>query len=509
MFLHESREALDPSLVHPRSPLEQENSILLVQDIGKQYQLAVKESQLQVRDNRIKAKDAEIAALQATADHMQDQYATLAEYVRSESQKNAALENTTRSLQGRVSWQTQMLEWALARMKDYEKLLQDKDSVSSKKDLELKSTEAELAHMRSQLRHAQRDAEKLSQRDFMDLLWELIKPFFAVPQQSKHVFPFMKLPGEIRNMVYENSLVLPRPIDFWPIIPDDAPRGTDHLTVLRQDVKHINTALMQVCRQVNHEATPILYAKNRFRFSDRGGWTILDGFLWHIGPNVNFLTSLTVTCPQWVGTVIETAYPDMKGEMRLMLSRFNKTVLDAPNGPSSEFNFAYKRAGDVLLKLKNLQHFNILITHDMYLQHDRVLQLADMLTDRDEFMLPTDDWQPLCKPKRSFVVIRRATHQPPVVLGRHVDCDFFMGRASLKLASTSRNDDNLTIKTAEYGTSQNKVSFVIDGGEDEADVVLPVIRDLPPRLQEPTFKDVVGTVLVLMCATYMYNTLRG
>lgn len=110
-------------------------------------------------------------------------------------------------------------------------------------------------------------------------------------------FQFMFLPGELRDTVYKECLVADRPIDLWPVIPYDAPRGTTRAAILSQNLKSLNIPLLRVSRQVNMEATRILYGCNRFRFSDVGGWTVLEGFLLNLRNTFKYLTNISVVCP--------------------------------------------------------------------------------------------------------------------------------------------------------------------------------------------------------------------
>ncbi|KAA6416012.1 MAG: hypothetical protein FRX48_00731 [Lasallia pustulata] len=56
------------------------------------------------------------------------------------------------------------------------------------------------------------------------------------------IFPFLSLPGEIRNIIYEHLLIGGRDATANP-----------------------HTQILRTCKQVNHEATGILYAENVFK----------------------------------------------------------------------------------------------------------------------------------------------------------------------------------------------------------------------------------------------------
>ncbi|KAL2211079.1 hypothetical protein CC79DRAFT_1331447 [Sarocladium strictum] len=61
---------------------------------------------------------------------------------------------------------------------------------------------------------------------------------------------FLQLPSELRNTIYELLLLHLEPID--PVYPD--PLG-------------LTTGLFRVCKAIHHEATSLLYSRNRFDFT--------------------------------------------------------------------------------------------------------------------------------------------------------------------------------------------------------------------------------------------------
>jgi hypothetical protein len=501
------------------TPTEQENRIKLIQDSGTQYQGALKDDRHRIRNNQQQAQilfngppvsiDVQFAKLREMAIDLEIKNAHLRRDICIQNQRCAQLESEVQNYQTTVKLRTEMLDWTKGEIQNLDKLLDGKKSIIAEKDSQLSEIGSEIRHTQSELRRAQKDVEYLRKRDLLDHFWDALKAFFDAPPPSRKTLPFLRLPAELRIMVYKDCLVVPRPIDLWPILPHDAPKGFSRLTVIREDVSHINASLLRVCRQINEETIPILYGCNRFRFSDRGGWTIMDGFFRHIGLNVSFLTNIAVTCPAWAAAVIETTVPDLRDEMRRTLLRFGGAVLDAPGGPSSEFNFAYKSAGIVLLQLKNLKSFSIVIRHDMRLEESTIIPLCHTLTEDDDFMLPTPNWEMRSTPRRSMIVIRRSSRQPVFVAGHNVDNDIFMRRWELYLRMTLHGDENLSLKTAKYGTSRNRLSYVVEGGEDEGDVQLPVVKDYRPPPQEGSYRDFVGTMMLLMCLTYIYKSTKG
>ena len=94
---------------------------------------------------------------------------------------------------------------------------------------------------------------------------------------------FLDLPPEIRNQIYQLSLVSTDPIRLSRC----PAKNYGHL--VSQD-KTISTPLLRVCRKLQQEASSFVYAQNRFDFE-----RLLDAqfFLIIIGPaNCRFLTRL-------------------------------------------------------------------------------------------------------------------------------------------------------------------------------------------------------------------------
>ncbi|KAF1978511.1 hypothetical protein BU23DRAFT_595677 [Bimuria novae-zelandiae CBS 107.79] len=99
-------------------------------------------------------------------------------------------------------------------------------------------------------------------------------------KNDETLFDFLKLPGEIRNMIYEYAFISDKQMSIsrWPA--DDS-EGRDcqmftgtlhrHLTAKeKQKMKKQKDAafnLLHVCKQIDDEATPFLYNRNSFHFS--------------------------------------------------------------------------------------------------------------------------------------------------------------------------------------------------------------------------------------------------
>lgn len=125
--------------------------------------------------------------------------------------------------------------------------------------------------------------------------------------------PFLRLPGEIRTLIYRAALLSRTPLDLCPdkFINDPAsepsmeariskskylgPRPRNRWTSQRaylfrdlEDLKYIReemaVAFLQTCKQVNREATMIFWRENTFRFSADFSWLVLRRFLVTIGP---------------------------------------------------------------------------------------------------------------------------------------------------------------------------------------------------------------------------------
>jgi hypothetical protein len=479
---------LDPSLVRPTSLIEQENNILIAQDIGKSYQLAVKDYNIKVRDNRIRAKDAEIKNLNGAVDF-----------------KDAQLSAYSGELQ-RVYANNDRLLW---EVKDQgREIAQQKEDISTLEekveDLEQEKAAymAELSNLCTELEASQSHIRDLKNRRLIDniLRWlrSMLPPKYAPTwiQEDRSVFPLLKCPGEIRNAIYKHALVLHHPIDFWPILPYNA-RGIDHLTQLTSDLKHINVSLLRVSHQVHKEAASILYACNRFRFSDRGGWTLLCGFLFHISRNSSFLTSIAANYPEWCSAKMTDAVLDESSyclaERAAVLRLFGNTELNSPTGASSESAFAYKRAGEALMKLPNLRRVDFVVPHDVHLYAFGVELMVKAFTSQDRHLSPYASWNPVSRPIRGFVVVRREQHMRWAVGHKNLDDDVAMGRARLIAligmlevgmnvgvggeigggGDGEREDGEARIRTARYGTVEDRMGYVLDEGEEDFDVDVP------------------------------------
>ncbi|KAK3045957.1 hypothetical protein LTR09_012521 [Extremus antarcticus] len=106
----------------------------------------------------------------------------------------------------------------------------------------------------------------------------------------------LRLPVELRDVIYDLTLVPETPIEFAPLNCDDysdiwsAAREHDALISvedgrgwhIKRWQEQDQPTLLRVCRQINQEATPVFYSQP-FRFSNKAGWLILYYWLSKIG----------------------------------------------------------------------------------------------------------------------------------------------------------------------------------------------------------------------------------
>lgn len=124
-----------------------------------------------------------------------------------------------------------------------------------------------------------------------------------VPIPQIH-FRFLKLPGEVRNMIYLELLASQHwdiritgektPKGSW--VPSDDTRRTP-VSLYTPDKKHrqrpsLNTNILSVCRQINVEASTIFYSCNRFCFTNP---VALNYFLMKIPSCRSYLRHICLT----------------------------------------------------------------------------------------------------------------------------------------------------------------------------------------------------------------------
>jgi len=106
---------------------------------------------------------------------------------------------------------------------------------------------------------------------------------------------FFNFPGEIRNKIYEEALMLSEPIILVAMQPCSGiyglalPRNSLEFGLLR-----LCPAILLANKRAHREASPLLYSRNRFRL-DKG---FLKLFLDDIGPqNASFLRHICIAFP--------------------------------------------------------------------------------------------------------------------------------------------------------------------------------------------------------------------
>ena len=447
-FYHERHEALDPSLLHPTSPLEQANNIFYAQDIGKQYQLVVKDFQIEVRDGRIRAKDKEIADL---GEQLESAHALID------------------SMAGRDLIKARKVAHHIIRLNrrhcNNQRLYRQKLQISN---MAIKDRDVILRTLHKDLQSHKAELQNLKERRLTGHVLAFIRGLLGLPntpRESQLEFPFLKLAPELRNIVYKHSLVLHRPIDFWPISHE---YDTNKFACLNRDLKQINGNLLRVCRQVHKEAVGILYGCNRFRFSHRRAWTILAGFLMRINTNCQFLTHISVKIPDCWSQELGVPRPRMgarrprdEADIKHILRMFGKSgpELDAPAGPPSNDKMAFTRASEIMATLPSLKYFTLFVPHDEMIFGFAAENIASILGPHDLTLAYGHELR--CNPQRTFVFLRRPSWRSPITGHVNTDDDAIMGRARLAMLI-----ENAVIKSGSYGITADGVSYVIDGGEE-------------------------------------------
>ncbi|KAF1952450.1 hypothetical protein CC80DRAFT_596544 [Byssothecium circinans] len=467
-FYNGNDTALDPSLVRPPTTQEQQTNIIIVENIGKQYQLAVKDHKLNVRDQQIRAKDARIEELEDEADTNEAQLTNV------EYQKHA--------LVAFIEEQEAIGDAQASRIKNLIEEVTDGLGKLAAKESQVNALQQELEAQRATMK-------RLEDRRFLDKTLEwffgwvgitLPKTDSIATMSTQKAFPFMELPGELRNNIYKRCLVAKRPIDFWPLIAADAPEGTTRSKILAENLKGLNVGLMRTSKRVHYETVFILYGCNRFRFSSSGSWTVLEGFLLKLNQNCQFLTNVEVTCPEWFFTAYGQTLDQIGKsrdagltEMQPILKRFGM-ILDSPIGPSSHDVDAFVRASSMLVKLPHLKKFTITVPWNAQLFQSAIVQLGRIMTDQDKLLQRHQ--KPCSTPKRIVVFLRRPVGEPRVLNGVDMGDPSFMGWGVMTRKGKERG---VEVQYATYGRHVDRTSYTIDGEEGvEYNVEFPAY--IPP-----------------------------
>ncbi|KAF2277093.1 uncharacterized protein EI97DRAFT_441848 [Westerdykella ornata] len=499
-----------PSFGRPRSPSENEQNIVQAKDGSELHQTPDNDWhlkwQLQVRDDRIKFKDQQIAQLKAEAEkESQDHKLQMEE-----------LNEANIRLEVRIKSEEYVRDSLRGHIKKLEQQLKDAVNVKDQKEDMLRQLDLDLRILHNNYVNLRMENRALMDRTFADYLLAKLRTPTAdgqvltrllnliyqavagpVPHQliqlrniESSPFPFMRLPGELRNMIYRQCLVLGRPIDLWPLLPYNAPAGTTKLSLIERDLKHINVSLLRVSRRVNQEATPVLYGCNRFRFSDSKGWTIALGFLRSIHRNFQYLTNISVPYPDEGGIFLVNresgAAPgkQMKEEMRVLLRRFGYIGLDTANGLSSRDILVHEEVQKILVDLPAIKSLSMIVPHNLRLHREAFSFLLPLMNGDHwisyDWSSSNEDggpvrWEDIGRGEnreRSFIFIRRNPDyqaRNPLNRNRDLDDDVRMGRALLGKVAVAWGAN---IKYAEYGSMEDGMSYVVEGGEDRTDIDL-------------------------------------
>ncbi|KAK8209730.1 hypothetical protein IWZ01DRAFT_506543 [Phyllosticta capitalensis] len=87
-----------------------------------------------------------------------------------------------------------------------------------------------------------------------------LQPVQQERQQEQKTFPFLRLPGELRNQIYELLLTS----DSLPSLQAKARHCHTVTASSKLPRADIHPAILSTCRAIHEEATPILYARNTF-----------------------------------------------------------------------------------------------------------------------------------------------------------------------------------------------------------------------------------------------------
>ncbi|KAK3677371.1 hypothetical protein LTR78_002909 [Recurvomyces mirabilis] len=131
----------------------------------------------------------------------------------------------------------------------------------------------------------------------------------AKPNLAKKTFPFLKLPGELRNIIYRFTLQHYRPIEIQARYHYGYHRLARKARIAPYTT--VSTNLLLACHQINAEATPILYGCNSFNLvgSYGGGCAmILLDFLTDIDRSIQYLRRINLSHVHNMATTISALH---------------------------------------------------------------------------------------------------------------------------------------------------------------------------------------------------------
>lgn len=137
-------------------------------------------------------------------------------------------------------------------------------------------------------------------------------------------FRFLDLPGEVRNAVYRELLVLDKAVE-------NAPKSTGrnnsraHDIHLRRYMYDIQPRLrfVRTCKLVHQEATSVFYGENEFRFTNANGWYVLSSILLTIGPRHSKLIRSIAIHVGWNGKALDNRHVGLSESNTKMSSMQN------------------------------------------------------------------------------------------------------------------------------------------------------------------------------------------
>ncbi len=191
------------------------------------------------------------------------------------------------------------------------------------------------------------------------------------PQPLPHS-PFLNLPSEIRNIIYEYALVCAEPIDLWPHVYyrtahliEIEGRDFDQCThrVRRQESlsyvrKQLAPGLLGACHQIYNEASGYFWSDNHFRFSGRSGWQGLLRFFLTIGPRArSHIRKIDVHAPiymRWPGRKFgQDLSGGSKNHPKMHMAKIKtETLLDIE---------ARQRVCDIIVEDRLLEEINFVV----------------------------------------------------------------------------------------------------------------------------------------------------
>ena len=122
-------------------------------------------------------------------------------------------------------------------------------------------------------------------------------------------FPFMKLPKDIRLMVYEHCIPTFEEYDFLGFLKETQDKCYDVRKCTFNSESTRQPAILKIDRKVRSESLPIFYGTRRFRFHEPGWNSIvtsipnIDKWFSHIGPqSVQSIRHviLNLDCKTWL-----------------------------------------------------------------------------------------------------------------------------------------------------------------------------------------------------------------